>query len=228
MNNLHVVAISDLHGKLPNNIPICDVLIIAGDICPVYDHSHWFQKQWLIGEFNDWLKNQPAKHIVGVAGNHDLIFEDQLKGTYIPKLAWEYLCDSYIIIDNKKFYGHPWTSRFCDWAFNMNDLDLAVKDNNIPDDTNVLITHGPPYGILDTVEGVKILNNGKIEREYLGSKSLKNRVNQLNNLDLHVFGHIHSSYGSIKPFINKHTIFVNASIINEAYKKVYNYQEFII
>lgn len=170
---MKIIAISDIHGKLPASTPECDVLVIAGDICPAYDHSYWFQKQWLGQAFNDWLKEQPAKHIVGVAGNHDIIFEDHMKGSVLPKIEWNYLRDSSVVIDGVKFYGHPWTPRFCDWAFNSSDEELSVIDSKIPDDVNVLITHGPPYGILDTVKGIDEMVNGKIQREYLGSKSLR-------------------------------------------------------
>jgi Icc-related predicted phosphoesterase len=222
---MKIVALADLHGWLPSNIPECDVLVIAGDICPYQDHSYWYQKNWLAGNFNDWLKAQPARNIVGVAGNHDIIFEEHLKGSTLPKLEWDYLCDSCVIIDHVKFYGHPWTKEFCEWAFNKKEWDLVEKDEMIPDDTNVLVTHGPPYGILDTTRSVMEMKDGRIQREYLGSKSLKKRVNELKELKLHIFGHIHLGYGMIKP---NDTTFINASLVIDNGIPMNRYHEFIL
>src|SRR5687768_2713638 len=72
-----VVAISDLHGNLPDNIPECDLLLVGGDICPYYDHSMMTQAVWLSRKFADWVRRLPAKEVVVIAGNHDLIFERQ-------------------------------------------------------------------------------------------------------------------------------------------------------
>ena len=69
---LRVAAISDLHGFLPD-VPACDVLLVAGDICPVEDHDLDFQRRWLEGPFSDWLRGLDAGEIVGIAGNHDFV-----------------------------------------------------------------------------------------------------------------------------------------------------------
>ena len=224
---MKIVCISDLHGRLPERIPECDVLTIAGDTCPTYSHERGFQRQWLETEFNDWLKDQPAKDKVMVAGNHDFIFEDvALHGAAPVKLDCHYLCDSGVEIDDIKFWGHPWSPMFCQWAFmlyNYNgDGDLYKKSLTIPEDTNVLISHSPPYGILDKIEGVDIMVSGVREREYLGSKPLKKRLLQLKDLKLHTFGHIHSSSGIQK--IGNVT-YVNASLLDEEYKMVYKAKE---
>src|SRR4051794_31800910 len=85
-----VVAASDLHGHLPA-VPPCDLLLLAGDLCPVSDHSTSTQAEFLGGPFRDWLETVPAKHVVGIAGNHDFIFERDpeqgprgLGGAYLP------------------------------------------------------------------------------------------------------------------------------------------------
>ena len=228
---MKIVSISDLHGRIPkDNVPECDVLTISGDTCPTYNHELWFQRQWLESEFNDWLKKQPAKHIVGIAGNLDWVFQDILeKGSPEVKLSWTYLCDSGIVIDGVKFWGHPWSPMFCQWAFmkyNLNGKgELYEKSLTIPDDVNVLIIHSPPFGILDTVEGTDTLVNGKIVREYLGNKPLKKRINELKNLKLCVFGHIHSAHG--RKVIGD-TTFINALLLNEDYELVYEFEESVI
>lgn len=71
---MKVVATSDLHGFLPQ-IPPCDLLLIAGDVCPVWNHRLPFQRKWLRETFTPWLESLPARKIVGVWGNHDSIAE---------------------------------------------------------------------------------------------------------------------------------------------------------
>src|SRR5438105_7858352 len=89
---MKIVALSDLHGQLPRNIPACDLLLLAGDLTPVTNHGLNFQASWLDGEFRSWLKHLPSRKIVGIAGNHDLIFEHapekvpgDLPRTYLPE-----------------------------------------------------------------------------------------------------------------------------------------------
>ena len=216
---MKIVMISDLHGTLPDTVPECDVLTIAGDVSPCYGR-YPYHKIWMKDNFNHWLKDQPARNIVGVAGNHD---EALMDDDFANSLHWDYLKDSSVIIDHVKFYGHPWTKLFCDWYFQLDDISLAVKNNMIPDDTDVLITHGPPYGVLDVVQGVDVMVRGRRESEYLGDKSLKRRVNELPNLKLHTFGHIHSSHGVRPPTVlsEHNTTFVNAAVLDERYQPGY-------
>src|SRR5438105_13436782 len=90
---MKIAALSDLHGQLPRNIPACDLLLLAGDLTPVTNHGLNFQRDWLDGEFRFWLKRLPARKIVGIAGNHDLIFEHS--ADLVPAdLPWTYLQDS--------------------------------------------------------------------------------------------------------------------------------------
>lgn len=119
------------------------------------------------------------------------------------------------MIDGVKFWGSPWQPEFCNWAFNLSrGIKLKEKWDLIPADTNVLITHGPPMGILDNVTKFNG-HTGELEIQHVGCVDLYNRVMELKSLQLHVFGHLHDGYGKQK--INK-TIFVNASICTEEYK----------
>ena len=72
---MKVVALSDPHGQLPGQVPPCDLLLLAGDLCPVENHGIAFQANWLDRTLRPWLKRVPARKVVGVAGNHDFIFE---------------------------------------------------------------------------------------------------------------------------------------------------------
>lgn len=211
---MKIVTLSDTHGHLPTDLPDGDVLVIAGDICPVYDHSIDYQHWWLDNRFNLWLDDLSYKEIVCVCGNHDIIFENAPQK--VPKLHCNYLQDSMVIIDDVVFYGYPHTIPFCGWAFNADPARLKAAADMIPDSTNVLITHGPPKGILDVVNGRYCTPQFQ---NHLGDEYLKNKVDSLQNLKLHVFGHIHSGHG--KDIINN-TVFVNASYINERYEPDYN------
>src|SRR4051812_1778145 len=111
---VRLAAISDLHGYLPDTPP-CDALLIAGDICPVDDHSLPYQREWLKTAFAPWLERQPATKIVGIAGNHDFIAEeddDLMRG-----LPWTYLRDETTEAGGLTIHGSPWTVTFMQWAF---------------------------------------------------------------------------------------------------------------
>ena len=221
---MKIVTLSDTHGFLPTELPVGDVLVISGDVCPASDHSISHQKWWLEERFNEWLEELPydKDHIVMIAGNHDLIFmnEPQL----VPKLHCQYLEDSGVTIDGVNFYGYPHTPIFCNWAFNRTPEYLERAADKIPENTDVLLTHGPPYGILDVVTENCYGNIVSDKKEYLGCKGLKKRLNKMPDIKLHVFGHIHSSHGIVKPtpLSGSNTTFVNASYINENYDPAYD------
>lgn len=206
---VRIVATSDLHGQLPD-IPECDLFIIAGDVCP--DGALEYQVKWLNTHFRNWLKNVPAKEIVGIAGNHDLVFETA--DFLVPKdLPWHYLYDSAIELFGFKIYGTPWQLPF--WgAFNRVDAQLVDLYKRIPKDTNILISHGPAYGILDQVP----------DKRHTGSKALLKKVFEINPL-LFICGHIHCAFG--RSDIHK-TIFANVSLLNNDMEKVNSPVLFIV
>lgn len=192
-----IVATSDLHGELPT-IPECDLLLLAGDLCP--EGTPLLQSQWLNTVFRDWLQKIPAKEIVGIAGNHDVVFEEE-NNSLIPRgLRWHYLKDHFLTVSGFKIYGTPWQLPF--WgAFNGDEKKLANVYENIPMDIDILISHGPPYGILDEVP----IN------QHTGSKALRNKVFSINP-KLVVCGHIHGSFGNCQ--IDRMT-FANVSLLND-------------
>lgn len=212
-----ICAISDLHGNLPQ-IAECSLLLIGGDICPCRFSAGYMsvqekarhQSYWLRDTFGPWLDEQPAKHVVATWGNHDWIGE---KAPHLsPKLRWHMLCDEGIDLLGFKIYGTPHQSRFFDWAFNADEDVLERKWAAIPDDTDILLLHGPPHGYGDLAPAY---NGVRDVEEHTGSPSLTKRILELPKLRLAIAGHIHSGYGVYH--IGK-TTFCNVSILDEQYK----------
>ena len=157
----------------------------------------------------DWLAKLPHKHKIVVAGNHDFLFEkdynharhalgDGFNGV-------QYLQDHVTVIDDVVFYGAPWSVEYHDWAFGLRRGSHArSRWDRMPDGVDILVTHGPPYGIMDCAP-----NNFR-----LGCEELLEAVKK-KEPRLHVFGHIHHSHGTAQ--IGK-TLFVNAAICDEDYK----------
>ena len=194
-----LILISDTHTMHEDLVlPKGDILIHAGDFTGR-------GKPYEVEDFFGWLERQAKefKHIVFIAGNHDMSFEykhpwvvNMLKA--LPSNV-HYLEDSNVIIDGIKFYGSPWQPEFFNWAFNLpRGRKLEEKWEMIPHDTDVLITHGPPMNILDYTAR---------DMWNVGCLHLYDRVIQVKP-KLHVFGHIHEGYG-----IKEHEgiTFVNAS-----------------
>jgi Icc-related predicted phosphoesterase len=136
-------------------------------------------------DFHRWMISQPHQHKVFIAGNHDWCFEREPSAARKVLEGITYLQDEAATIMGLQFYGSPWQPRFYDWAFNL-DRGVPLKKvwAKIPDTTDVLVTHGPPYGILDAT------NRG----EKVGCEDLLERVQKVRP-KLHLFGHIHEGYG---------------------------------
>lgn len=195
---MRIISISDTHGLHEDlDIPDGDVLVHAGDMT-----SHGRLAQ--IKDFNEWFGSFPHKYKIAISGNHDWGFQNQSKQAKELMTSCTYLQDESVEIEGVKFYGTPWQPEFYNWAFNLpRGKELKSIWENIPDDTDVLITHSPPFGILDQV----------LSGESVGCEDLRNRIENL-NLKAHIFGHIHESYG-VK-IINS-CKFVNASTCNRRY-----------
>lgn len=212
-------CISDLHGFQPK-LQGGDLLIVAGDLT-AKDSIHEYAK------FFGWLKKQDYENKVLIAGNHDGFMakgwpqnEEEAKDCaeireFLDegKEDFHYLCDSSCQIGPFKIWGSPWSLWFhginplCT-AFTGHEHDLANKFCKIPRDTDILVTHTPPNGILD-YSGDR----------YLGSHELRSRVlsrRLMPKLKLHVFGHIHEMGGCM--FETTLSTFVNAAIMDESYK----------
>jgi Icc-related predicted phosphoesterase len=180
---MKIVAIADQHGYFPKIEP-CELLIIAGDICPWDDHSIFHQAHWLDTHFRWWLKEVEAEKIIGIWGNHDFIGEKPL---LIPDLPWTLLEDSQIFYKDYKIWGSPHTLYYGGWAFNLYENDLEQKWSRIPEDTDILVCHSPPFGYGDLA-----IRDDKLE--HVGSPSLMGRIKTVMP-KLVVYGHIHRARG---------------------------------
>jgi len=218
---MKITVTSDLHGDFPET-PGGDLLIIAGDMT-----TNDSVKQWKL--FYDWLAAQNYRQKVYIGGNHDnflaqsISSEEERAILDVKPTNTEYLRDSGMEFEGLKIWGSPWTADFPEinphcTAFTIpwQDQDaLNAKWAMIPDDIEILITHGPPFEILDSnFEGV-----------CLGSMGLRERIAYLPRLKLHVFGHIHESYGKYWSGITYFgeyvsPIFINASHMNAQYEGV--------
>lgn len=160
-----------------------------------------------IKDFLDWFGKQPYSYKIFIAGNHDFFFERQ-KDTAIRQLLPAgvlYLKDEAVLIEGLKIWGSPYTPWFFRWAFNKRRGEpLATHWSHIPPDTDVLLTHGPVYGILDVL----------LNEQHSGDKDLLRKVMEIKP-KVHVCGHIHEAYGSVK---RQGIRFVNACVLNEQYE----------
>lgn len=207
---MRIVATSDLHGHLPE-VPECDVLCIAGDLCPTFGHDFATQNKWLHGPFADWLRRIPARHIVGCWGNHDFIGQEAPEA--VADLPWILLNDAYRDIDGVRFYGTPWQPVFFDWAFNLTEPGLAKKFALIDKQTDVLISHGPPWGLGDKTQ----------RGESVGSMSLLTQISLL-KIPLTFCGHIHEAYGAYTIGGSPSQVY-NVSLVNSKYKPAHKLVE---
>jgi predicted phosphodiesterase len=200
---LRLVCISDTHCQLDKiKIPDGDIIIHSGDFTYSGSIQEISKELYIFGKL-------PHKYKIGISGNHDWLFEKQ---PYIARQLCVdnniiYLEDSSIIIEGIKFYGNPKQKWFFDWAFNLPKDGSKTKEewDKIPKDTNVLVLHGPAFGVVD-----KLLSGHPV-----GCPVLLEQIQQLNDLILFQVGHIHSAYGISS--INN-ALCINASICNEQYK----------
>lgn len=239
---MKVCHISDTHGAKNHTrliIPECDLLIHSGDIG---GRTTLLELE----EFLRWFSRQPAKYKVWTAGNHDLcmdpawahrdtgdainmqirrqIYSDSLELLKkYPEIT--YLDDSEITISGFKIWGSAITPSFHrqHWAFNRDRGDEIAKTwGKIPNDVNILITHGPPYGILDIIPEEFKSHPG--EDVHRGCSDLGSVIKKrLLKLELHCFGHIHDGPTGIlvHPVSNsRYVTFSNGSVLSNNYTLV--------
>lgn len=214
-----ITFISDTHTKhryCEADLPGGDILIHAGDFMNSGRHKH--EATEFFAWFNS-LDNYENK--IFIAGNHDFIMQtdpDWVKECLAEYQSIDYLRDEEWVDyhdgpngdfpeDNIRIYGSPWQPEFFNWAFNLprNGEEMKARWDAIPDNTDILITHGPAYGYLDIPGGQNVR---------VGCEMLRHRVDEFRP-KIHVFGHIHGSAGY---YFNGHTHFINASILNEQYQ----------
>ena len=178
---MKLVVLSDTHNSAWEvNVPEGDILIFAGDFS-------FMGKANEIYDFIGWLKDQPHKHKLWIPGNHELGLEDFLYNIEVIDNETDATCihNKEYEIEDIKFFGSAMTPTFMNWAFMYNKEQAKRYWENAPDKVDILITHGPPYGYLDTNK----------EGEMLGCKYLLKYIEKVQP-KVHVWGHIHEAYGS--------------------------------
>ncbi len=198
---MKIVTISDTHGFHDLlSLPSGDILIHAGDVSGRGSESE-------VMGFLEWFADLDYVYKIFIAGNHDFYFEknqpEKIKAI-IPENVI-YLNDSGISLNGLSFWGSPVTPWFYDWAFNRNrGSDIKKHWDLIPQNTDILITHGPVFGVLDrTMHGLNV-----------GCEMLKNALESIRP-KAHICGHIHEAYGQVQ---TENTLYINASVLDVRYR----------
>ena len=196
------------HDKLNGFLPGGDILIHSGDltsrgyITEIENFMKWYDK----------INNYDTK--VFIAGNHDFGFQDdneKVKGLVTGYKTIDYLQDELMMVGEEyegmvNIWGSPWQPEFYNWAFNLpRGEKIKEKWDMIPVDTDILITHGPPFGKLDYVP---------YDSVNVGCEELMKRVEEIKP-KIHVFGHIHEGYGYV---FDGNTHYINAAVLNGRYE----------
>jgi len=195
---IRIVCISDTHTYHRHlKLPLGDILIHAGDFS-----FGGFEEE--IKSFSDWLATQNSfKHKIVIAGNHEITFdierEESMKKrhTHLAEVDFRtnkamlqnciYLENESVNLYGYKFYGTPVQVPFHDWGFNRNEEERELIFAKIPNDTDILITHGPPFGAQDKVFP---------SHEHVGDRLINKTLDRIEGGPLfNIFGHIHEDYG---------------------------------
>jgi len=212
-----IVHLSDTHGWHEHKVNAWLEEIAEQEQPDVIVHSGDFMKHAMkyqdFKAFVEWYQKLPFKHKILVPGNHDMWTEflennAYLKGQLVPKDLHLLICES-VVIDGVKFYGSPYTPWYYDWGFQLYRHEQEVHWKDIPDDTDVLITHGPAKGVLDYINVID-----GVPKEALGCEYLTQRIGEL-DIKAHLFGHIHAAYGRSE---QQGYTALNSAIVGEDYK----------
>jgi Icc-related predicted phosphoesterase len=201
---LRFIAISDTHGRHRSlKLPKGDAILHLGDITYQGDRCE-------VEDFLNWFSRLNYTYKIFIAGNHDF-FMEKAKAAVLKKMIPDeviYLRDNATEINGLHIWGSPVTPWFFNWAFNKRrGAPMKRHWDQIPANTDILMTHGPAYGILDMV----------INEQHVGCKDLLSKVMEIKP-KVHLFGHIHESYGS---FTTETTRFFNCCLLNESYELVH-------
>lgn len=235
---MKVVAFSDPHGYLPkaSKFPECDVVCIAGDICPLDIQKDLVESiSWFLLTFKPWAESLPCKKVIFVGGNHDFFLWNigpgtnhtgsevmkKLLGPYKRNSKLVYLQDSSYEFEGKKFYGTPWIADLQNWAFYANEENLEKKWSTIPKKCDVFISHMPPR----RSSIGQVLQRGWNYGRDFGSQLLA-EILQTRDIKYCLCGHVHS--GQHIPVEYNGCKYVNVSIKDEDYNVDYNLFEFEI
>lgn len=191
--SLRLVLLSDTHElhREIDDLPPGDILVHAGD-CTMFSRS-----LRAIVDFNDWLGELPHRHKVVVPGNHETFLQTDPSNRKLLSNA-TVLINEAVTVAGLRIWGSPITQSGPAFGLRSPD-DRRRFYSSIPEDTDVLVTHGPPFAMLDRSPG----------STHQGDPVLLDAVMRVRPR-LHVFGHIHAGFGI---FEGEHTTFVNAALL---------------
>lgn len=217
---MKICAFSDMHGQLDFNIEPCDIVLICGDIVPLYIQRNMEDSEtWLKEVFLPWCENLPCEKVAFIGGNHDFFLYDNKEK--IHELVNETKSDKIIYLDCEHFeyggkiiFGSPWCKPFGKWAFMESFEESETRYKDI-DHVDILMTHDAPYGVSDV-----LLQEDCwwADGSHIGNPSLRNLLDKTKP-KLHVFGHLHSCLHDEAKHNNTSVFCV--SLLNEDYKMVY-------
>lgn len=211
MNKLKVWHISDSHSyhyllKTPENI---DLVIFSGDESNYYEVSKNEAEAW---NFINWFKKLPIPNKIFIAGNHSAaIAKGRITKKDFDEANIIYIENDYITIEGIKIFGSPLTPTFNNWYFMKNRSKLDDVWKIVHEDVDIMVTHGPPKGVLDLSYNI----NNKLE--FCGDKALLRHVTERIKPKLHLFGHVHNSEDIINNSIlmRDDITFSNASLVKD-------------
>ncbi|KAL9652020.1 hypothetical protein ABK040_000361 [Willaertia magna] len=206
------IVMSDTHNKIENirEIPNGDVLLHCGD----------FTQEGTLKEIEDFNKSlgklkEKFKLIIVIAGNHDYFmdpkFNQSLDGNKIQKERKHPLlsnCDvylqdnSYIIENAIKIHGTPWT--FSKMAFGCVDKSILKSTwGSIEKDVDILMSHTPPFNILDLAfdrrqkdnSVCNICGSKHMSKAHWGNSIFRQEIVYNIKPKVCCFGHVHDTPG---------------------------------
>ncbi len=225
---MRIVALSDQHGYLPE-IPPCDLLLVAGDICPdrVRDSVAMFQPQvqsvWFDRMIRPWIAGSPARHRIVTWGNHDFCGQacdySADAPARAPTTTLQIVVDELTTVPSADsppardvtVWATPWSTAFGDWAFMKSAEELTAAYARIPEGIDVLMSHQPPYGCGDLV------TDPSGDRVHVGSRELLATIERVRPRIV-VCGHIHAGHGRYE---HRGIPIYNVSVVDERYRNVH-------
>jgi predicted MPP superfamily phosphohydrolase len=226
--DMRIVALSDQHSYLPE-IPPCDLLIIAGDVCPdrfgpfLARHDPDQQKSWFNRKVRPWLAKASATHKILTWGNHDWCGQARSfrhdSPTEASTTALQILVDEATRVPaggecdtSVSIWATPWSNQFMNWAFMKAPVELTEVYAAIPEGIDILVSHQPPFGYADRRADS---SSGKIA--HLGSRELLVAIDRVRP-KLVICGHIHDGYGRYE---YEGIPIYNVSVVDEQYRLVH-------
>lgn len=236
IGKVDIVVTSDLHGDLPEITKPFDLMLICGDICPVWNHNIAFQFEWLCSNFAVWINNLPIKNglsrIICVAGNHDLILDGRITKSQME--TWKKACGrEFVYLDNEaynfefltetgidklKIFATPYCKVFGNWAFMREDLTKYYDE--IPDDIDILISHDAA-----DINDLGFIKEGVYSGRNAGNTVLAEYVKKIKP-KYYFCGHIHSGTHRFEKVDD--TYCANVSYVSERYIPTYLPFEFSV